>query len=83
MLDVSRGLFGKADIDDFGPVRLPDASDELFATVVITTAMVAATLAPVVIGQAVAWVPLATSLAGLGAAYLSGRAVAVYLRTRS
>ena len=83
VLGVIRGFFIKADIDEFGLVRLPGASDGLFTTVVITTAMVAATLAPLVIEQAATWVPYATSVAGLGATYLSGRAVAVYLRTRS
>lgn len=83
VLGVLRGLFIKSDIDEFGMVRLPGARDGLLVTVVITAAMVAATLAPLVIEQAVAWVPYATSLAGLGATYLSGRAVVVYLRTRS
>jgi hypothetical protein len=82
-LGVIRGFFIKADIDEFGLVRLPGATDGMFATVVVTTAMVAATLSPLVIGQAATWVPYATSVAGLGAAYLSGRAVVVYLRTRS
>ena len=83
VLGVLRGLFIKSDIDEFGMVRLPGARDGLLVTVVITAAMVAATLAPLVIEQAAAWVPYATSLAGLGATYLSGRAVVVYLRTRS
>ncbi len=83
VLGVIRGFFIKADIDEFGLVRLPGASDGFFATVVVTTAMIAATLAPLVIGQATSWVPYATSLAGLGATYLSGRAVVAYLRTRS
>ena len=82
-LGVIRGLFIKSDIDEFGMVRLPGARDGLLVTVVITAATVAATLAPLVIEQAVAWVPYATGLAGLGATYLSGRAVVVYLRTRS
>ena len=83
VLGAIRGFFIKADIDDFGLVRLPGAADGLFATVVVTTAMVVATLAPLVIEQAAAWVPHATSLAGLGATYLSGRAIVAYLRTRS
>lgn len=83
LLGVIRGFFIKAEIDDFGLVRLPGARDGLLVTVMITTAMVAATLAPLVIGQAAAWVPYATSVAGFGAAYLSGRAVVTYLRTRS
>ena len=83
VLGVIRGVFIKAAIDDFGLVRLPGASDGFFATVVIATAMVVATLAPLVVEQAAAWVPYATSLAGLGATYLSGRAVVAYLRTRS
>lgn len=82
-LGVLRGLFIKSDIDEFGLVRLPGARDGLLVTLVITAAMVAATLAPLVIEQAVAWVPYATGLAGFGATYLSGRAVVVYLRTRS
>lgn len=83
VLGMLRGLFIKSDIDEFGMVRLPGARDGLLVTAVITAAMVAATLAPLVAEQAVAWVPYATSLAGLGATYLSGRAVVVYLRTRS
>ncbi len=82
-LGVIRGLFIKSDIDEFGLVRLPGARDGLLVTMVIAAAMVAATLAPLVTEQAVAWVPYATSLAGLGATYLSGRAVVAYLRTRS
>ncbi|TAJ95727.1 MAG: hypothetical protein EPO10_30365 [Reyranella sp.] len=82
-LGVIRGLFIKSDIDEFGLVRLPGARDGLLVTLAIAAAVVAATLAPLVSGQVVAWVPHATSLAGLGATYLSGRAVAVYLRTRS
>ena len=82
-LGVIRGLFITSDIDEFGLVRLSGARDGLIVTVVITAAMVAATLAPLVTEQAVAWVPYATSLAGLGATYLSGRAVVVYLCTRS
>lgn len=83
VLGALRGLFIKSEIDEFGMVRLPGARDGLLVTVVITAAMVAATLAPLVTEEAVAWVPYATSLAGLGATYLSGRAVVVYLRTRS
>jgi hypothetical protein len=82
-LGVIRGLFIQSDIDEFGLVRLPGVRDGLLVTVVITAAMVAATVAPLVLVQALAWVPYATSLAGLGATYLSGRAVVVYLRTRS
>ena len=82
-LGVVRGLFIRSDINEFGLVGLPGARDGLLVTMVIAAAMVVATLAPLVIAQAVAWVPPATSLAGLGAAYLSGRAVVVYLRTRS
>jgi hypothetical protein len=82
-LGVIRGLFIKSDIDEFGLVSLPGARDGLLVTLVIATAMVAATLAPFFAEQAVAWVPHATSLAALGATYLSGRAVVVYLRTRS
>lgn len=78
-----RGLFIEADIDEFGLVRLPGARDGLLVTLAITAAMVAATLAPLVSEHAFAWVPHATSVAGLGATYLSGRAVVVYLRTRS
>ena len=63
--------------------REPWLSRGALATVVVTTAMVAATPAPLVIEQAAARVPHATSPAGLGAAYLSGRAIVAYLRTRS
>ena len=83
MLGIARGLFIKTDIDDFGLVCLPGARDGLIVTLVITAAMIIATFAPLVIGSAAAWVPYATSLAGLGATYLSGRAVVAYLRTRS
>lgn len=83
VLGVVRGLFIKSDIDEFGLVRLPGARDGLLVTLGITAAMVAAILAPLVTVQAFAWVPHATSLAGLGATYLSGRAVVIYLRTRS
>lgn len=82
-LGVVRGLFIRSDINEFGLVRLPGARDGLLVTMVIAAAMVVATLAPLVIAQAVAWVPRATSVAGLGATYLLGRAVVVYLRTRS
>lgn len=83
VLGVIRGLFIKADIDEFGLVRLPGARDGLLVTLVIAAAMVAAILAPLVSQPAAGWVPHATSLAGLGATYLSGRAVVAYLRTRS
>jgi len=82
-LGVVRGLFIRSDIDEFGLVRLPGARDGLLVTLAITAAMVAATLAPLFFEQGRAWVPHATSLAALGATYLSGRAVVVYLRTRS
>jgi hypothetical protein len=82
-LGVIRGVFIKADIDEFGLVRLPGVRDGLLVTLVIVAAMVAASLAPLISEQAVVWVLYATSLAGLGATYLSGRAVVVYLRTRS
>lgn len=82
-LGVIRGLFIRADIDEFGLVRLPGARDGLLVTLAITASMVAATLVPLVVDHGIAWVPRATSLAGLGATYLSGRAVVVYLRTRS
>ena len=83
VLGIVRGFFINAEVDSYGLVRLPGARDGLLATLAIAAAMIAATLAPLVIGSAAAWVPYATSLAGLGATYLSGRAVAVYLRTRS
>jgi hypothetical protein len=83
VLGVIRGLFIKAEIDEFGLVRLPGARDGLLVTLAITAAMVAATLVPLVMEQAATWVPHATSVAGLGATYLTGRAVVVYLRTRS
>ncbi len=82
-MGVIRGFFIKSDIDEFALVRLPGARDGLLVTLVIAAAMVAATLAPLVSDHAFALVPYATSLAGLGAAYLCGRAVIVYLRTRS
>jgi len=82
-LGAIRGFFVRTEIDEFGLVRLPGASDGLFFTVVIATAMVAATLAPLVMEQVATWVPYATSVAGLGATYLSGRAIVIYLRTRS
>jgi len=83
VLGMIRGFFIKPEIDNYGLVRLPGARDGLFATLAIAAAMVAATLAPLVIESASAWVPYATSIASLGATYLSGRAVAIYLRTRS
>lgn len=83
VLGIIRGFFIKAEIDNYGLVRLPGMRDGLLVTVAITATMAAAILAPFVIEQAAAWVPYATSLAGLGATYLLGRAVVVYLRTRS
>ena len=83
VLGVIRGYFVRPEVDEFGLVRLPGASDGLFFTLVIATVMIAATLAPLVMERAATWVPYATSVAGLCATYLSGRAIVVYLRTRS
>jgi hypothetical protein len=83
MLGIARGLFITVEVDNYGQARLPGARDGLIVTLGITVAMVLATFAPLVLEPAAAWVPYATSVAGLGATYLSGRAVAVYLRTRS
>lgn len=82
-LGLVRGFFLKADVDNYGLTRLPGARDGMLVTLVIAAAMAVAIFAPLVAGPASAWVPYATSLAGFGATYLSGRAVVVYLRTRS
>ncbi len=82
-LGVVRGFFLRADVDNYGLARLPGARDGMLVTLVIVAAMAVAIFAPLVAAPASAWVPYATSLAGLGATYLSGRAVVVYLRTRS
>lgn len=83
ILGIARGLFIRAEVDNYGLARLPGARDGLIVTLAITAAMIVATFAPFIIEGAAAWVPYATSVAGLGATFLSGRAVAVYLRTRS
>ncbi len=82
-LGLVRGFFLKADVDNYGLTRLPGARDGMLVTLVIAAAMAVAIFAPLVAAPASAWVPYATSLAGFGATYLSGRAVVVYLRTRS
>jgi hypothetical protein len=82
-LGLVRGFFLKADVDNYGLTRLPGVRDGMLVTLVIAAALVVAIFAPMVSSPASAWVPYATSLAGLSATYLSGRAVVVYLRTRS
>jgi glucose-6-phosphate-specific signal transduction histidine kinase len=82
-LGVARGFFLKADVDNYGLTRLPGARDGMPITLVIAAALAVAIVAPLVSAPASAWVPYATSVAALGATYLSGRAVVVYLRTRS
>ncbi len=82
-LGVVRGFFVEADVDNYGQARLPGARDGMLVTLVIAATMAIAIFMPLVSAPASAWVPYATSLAGFGATYLSGRAVVVYLRTRS
>lgn len=82
-LGLVRGFFLKADVDNYGLTRLPGARDGMPVTLLIAAALAVAIVAPLLTAAASAWVPYATSLAGLGATYLSGRAVVVYLRTRS
>lgn len=82
-MGLAPGLFIEAEVDNYGLARLPGARDGMLVTLAITEAMVVATFAPLVIAPAIAWVPYAVSFAGLGAIYLSGRAVMVCLRTRS
>ena len=82
-LGLVRGFFLKADVDNYGLARLPGARDGMLVTLVIAAAMAIAIFAPLVAAPASAWVPYTTNLAGFGATYLSGRAVVIYLRTRS
>lgn len=82
-LGVVRGFFIRADVDNYGLARLPGAGDGMLVTLVIAATMAVAIFVPLLFAPASAWVPYATSLAGFGATYLSGRAIVVYLRTRS
>ena len=82
-LIVGAAEFMRIRIGEVTPEHPAFTSIAIFFTVVIATAMVAATLAPLVMEQVATWVPYATSVAGLGATYLSGRAIVIYLRTRS
>ncbi len=68
-LGLVRGFFLKADVDNYGLTRLPGARDGMPVTLLIAAALAVAIVAPLLTAAASAWVPYATSLAGLGATY--------------
>jgi hypothetical protein len=83
VLGAVRGLFMAVDVDPWGMVRLEQPRDGLVVTVVVAAAVVAAAIAPMVFLPAGGLVPYATCVVALGATFLTGRALAVYVRTRA
>lgn len=82
LLGAMRGAFMKIDVDSWGMVQLSWPRDGQAVTVVIALVVAAATVAPLLSGSAGALVPYATCVAALGATFLSGRALAIYVRSR-
>lgn len=82
LLGIVRGLLMAIDVDSWGMVLMPSPRDGQVVTTVIAGAVVVAAVAPLVFGPAGALVPYATCMAALGATFLSGRALAVYVRSR-
>jgi hypothetical protein len=81
-LGAMRGLLMAVDVDNWGMVRLERPRDGMVVTGLIAVAAVGAAVAPVAFTPANGLVPYATCVAALGATFLTGRALAVYLRTR-
>lgn len=83
VLGAVRGLLMAVDVDAWGMVRLQQPRDGLVVTVLVAVAVVAAAVAPAVFLPAGVLVPYATCVVALGATFLTGRALAVYVRTRA
>lgn len=82
LLGAVRGAFMTIDVDPWGMVLLSWPRDGQAVTALLALVVVAATVAPLLSGSAGTLVPYATCLAALGATFLSGRALAVYVRSR-
>jgi hypothetical protein len=84
VLGVARGWFMAIDMDPlWSTVRLPGGSDGFWLAILLALVVVMAAAAPLVSAQGQSYMPLAAAAAAFGAGFLSGRAVTVYLRTRS
>ena len=84
LLGTARGWFMSVDIDPlWSTVRLPSGSDGFWMAILLAFVVVMAAAAPLVSTQSLSYVPYATAAVAFGAGFLSARAVAVYLRTRS
>lgn len=82
VLGAVRGLLMAVDVDNWGMVRIDQPRDGLAVTALMAAAVIGATVAPVFSVAAGSLVPYATCVVALGATFLSGRALAVYVRTR-
>lgn len=78
-----RGAYMEVDVDNWGMVRLEEPRDGLAVTMLIAAAVLGATVAPLVFAPAGGLVPYATCVVAAGATFLTGRALAVYVRTRA
>jgi hypothetical protein len=84
LLGAARGWFMAVDIDPlWSTVRLPSGSDGFRMAILLAFVVVMAVAAPLISTQSLSYVPYATAAVAFGAGFLSARAVAVYLRTRS
>jgi hypothetical protein len=83
-LGAARGWFMAVDVDPlWSTVRLPGGRDGLLVGILLAIVIALATTAPLISAHSEAYVPYATAAVALGAGFLSARALAVYLRTRS
>ncbi len=84
LLGAARGWFMAVDMDPlWSTVRLPGGSDGFWMAILLAFVVAMAAAAPLVSTQGKSYVPYATAAVAFGAGFLSARAVAVYLRTRS
>jgi hypothetical protein len=84
LLGVARGWFMAVDMDPlWSTVRLPGGSDGFWLAILLALVVVMAAAAPLVSAQGRSYMPYAAAAVAFGAGFLSGRAVTVYLRTRS
>jgi hypothetical protein len=84
LLGAARGWFMAVDMDPlWSTVRLPGGSDGFWMAILLAVVVAMAAAAPLVSTQGKSYVPYATAAVAFGAGFLSARAVAVYLRTRS
>ncbi len=81
VVGAARGLLMAVDVDNWGMVRLEDPRDGLAVSLLAAASVLAASMAPTVYPPAGALVPYATCMTALAATFLTGRALAVYVRT--